>query len=379
MARKSRFGYIRKLPSGNYQASYKYQLETHKAPYTFPTKTEAKNWLAEQQLTLSRGEWIPPHQTEALQRSRASKKPTFNEWADMWLQQLENRSASPNTLRSYISILRKHLRPVFGQMRLDEITTQFIREWHNTLPAASPGARYNAYRCLSAAMAAAVDEEVIKETPVKIKGAGAKKKIRDEARERVAELADVEKIAENMKEQRYAIMVWLAAAAGLRYSEIAALRLKHYDPTERVLKIRAGVKRAPNGELLEGPPKTRLSVRDVPVSPLLADKLEEHINRFRSGAGAEELLVAPVKTRKERAFVSNKALHTSFNPACEAAGLPGFGFHQLRATCATQLMRSGATPAEIQAILGHSDWATSVLYQRAPKERLADAVSRMFS
>ena len=44
-----------------------------------------------------------------------------------------------------------------------------------------------------------------------------------------------------------------------------------------------------------------------------------------------------------------------FNPACDAAGLKGFRFHDLRHTAATLLMEAGAPLHAVQRILRHSN------------------------
>lgn len=378
MAKKSSFGNLQKLPSGNYRARFKFAGVWQNAPYTFPSKQEAQIWLAEQHVALGRGEWEPPTEVAKRQKAKAARGITMNEWIDRWLQICEERGYSPNTIRTYISNCRAHIRPQLGSLYLKDVTKDVVKTWYRNFPADKRGARSAIYRTLSSLMAVAVEEELITESPVAIKGAMSKPRVRDEARERVAELEDVQRIAESMREARYRICVWLAACAGLRYSEIAALRLKHYDKKAGVLKIRAAVKRTHTGATVEGVPKTKTSVRDVPISPILRKKLDEHIRLYLPEADRDALLVQSPRTVGTDAFLSNNSLHRYYNPACAAAGLPGFGFHQLRATCATQLMRAGATPAEIQAILGHSDWATSMLYQRAPKERLAEAVGRMW-
>jgi integrase len=42
-------------------------------------------------------------------------------------------------------------------------------------------------------------------------------------------------------------------------------------------------------------------------------------------------------------------------PACQRAGLPGLGFHDLRRTNATLLVASGASIRDAQELLGHDD------------------------
>ena len=167
-------------------------------------------------------------------------------------------------------------------------------------------------------------------------------------------------------------MIYLAAWAGLRYGEIAALRRRHIDLKERRIMVRGAVKRSETGALMEGVPKTATGRRDVPISDPLAARLKDHLAKY-VGKSQDALIVYS----SAGTFLSNKTLHNSYNPAVTAAGLPGFNFHQLRATCATMLARAGATEAEIQAILGHSTWSMSQIYQRATRERLVEVVNRM--
>lgn len=368
------FGSIRKLPSGRFQARYKLKIgpatRTFNAPGTFRTKREAAQWLDQQSADISRGE-RKPHTYH--QSGTKASNPLLRDYAQTWLQKLEERDVSPNTMRSYLSTLRCHILPKLGEYELRAITKPILNNWYETTAVNSSGAKRNAYRTLSSLLNAAVDDDLIPSSPLHIKGALAKPKTRNEARERVASVKQVEQIASLMPEQM-GIAVFLAAWAGLRWNEIAALRRKHIDLESGVIRVRAGVKRKPNGGLVEGPPKSALGVRDIPLAPVLRERLEAHLDKHVDSR--PEALIVYSSAGRDR-FLSNKSLHTRYDRAVSQVGLDGFGFHQLRATCATWLMRSGATPAEIQAILGHSDWATSQLYQRASKERLRQVMNSL--
>ncbi|NGO70749.1 hypothetical protein [Streptomyces boncukensis] len=55
------FGFIRKLPSGRFQASYLAPDGTRRnADRTFRTKTEASAWLADVRARLDKGDWHGP-------------------------------------------------------------------------------------------------------------------------------------------------------------------------------------------------------------------------------------------------------------------------------------------------------------------------------
>jgi hypothetical protein len=66
MANRRSFGYIRRLPSKRYQASYiGPDLGRHAAPDTFETNMEAEGWLRDERKIISSGEWMPPKRRAA--------------------------------------------------------------------------------------------------------------------------------------------------------------------------------------------------------------------------------------------------------------------------------------------------------------------------
>ncbi|MFM8733053.1 MAG: tyrosine-type recombinase/integrase, partial [Phycisphaerales bacterium] len=60
---------------------------------------------------------------------------------------------------------------------------------------------------------------------------------------------------------------------------------------------------------------------------------------------------------RRRAESNSNFMHRTFHPAREAAGVEWAGLHTLRHTCATRLIRKGATALQVQRWLGHSSVA----------------------
>ncbi len=50
--------------------------------------------------------------------------------------------------------------------------------------------------------------------------------------------------------------------------------------------------------------------------------------------------------------------------------------HALRHTCATELLRSGATLADVQRLLGHASVKTTSIYLASDEERQEDVIAR---
>ncbi|HEY6684789.1 MAG TPA: hypothetical protein VI094_01135 [Propionibacteriaceae bacterium] len=63
------FGYIRRLPSKRYQASYiGPDLARHAAPDTFETKLDAEGWMRDERKIITSEEWTPPKSRAAAAR-----------------------------------------------------------------------------------------------------------------------------------------------------------------------------------------------------------------------------------------------------------------------------------------------------------------------
>ena len=63
MARES-WGIVDRLPSGRYRARYTHDGARHKAPETFETKTQAREYLAGERSTIAASTWIHPDERD---------------------------------------------------------------------------------------------------------------------------------------------------------------------------------------------------------------------------------------------------------------------------------------------------------------------------
>lgn len=145
MAQRSRFGSVRKLPSGRFQVRFTVPgtERTITAPITYETKTDAETWLAMQRADLARGTWRPAP-VRAL---------TFREYAERWLAQ---RDLRPRTVAHYRKILDRFILPGLGYLALAKISPEIVRTWMARLTT-GPTYKSHAYRLLSAIMRTAVD------------------------------------------------------------------------------------------------------------------------------------------------------------------------------------------------------------------------------
>lgn len=163
---RSRWGSVRKLPSGRYQARYAVGTTWHNAPNTFRTKREADAYLAVVRSDVDRGAWIDPD----------ASKVAFHAFAARWLA--ERPQLRPRTVELYEGLLRLHINPVLGDIELGQITPTRVRTWRaDMLTAGKPGASTVAksYRLVHAIFATATEDGVVLRNPCLVKGASAEK------------------------------------------------------------------------------------------------------------------------------------------------------------------------------------------------------------
>ena len=99
-----------------------------------------------------------------------------------------------------------------------------------------------------------------------------------------------------------------------------------------------------------GPPKTRSSVRTVPMPQLVVDALSLHLGEQPAAPG--DLVFRP---RTGGAVWPNTFQSSVWRPAVQRAGLPvDTRFHDLRHFLASLLIASGESVKTVQAVLGHA-------------------------
>ena len=352
---RSRFGSLRKLPSGRWQARFTLpgtdRMVT--APMTFTAKIDAETWLATQRADLARGQWRPAP-VRAL---------TFREYAERWLQE---RNLRPRTHQHYRKILDRFLLPQLGDMPLAKITPEIVRTWHARL-VTGPVYKSHAYNLLRTITRTAADDQLIAMSPCAIRAAG---NVRRGRQITVPTIEDLQKIVQATPD-RYRVLVLLCAWCALRYGEAVELRRKDIDLRNEVIHVRRGVTWV-NGDVIVGPPKSTAGVRDVHIPPHLVPLIKTHLNEH---AGIE--LLFPSQT-------GHQLRHQDFWPhwklARDAASRPDLHVHHLRHFGAVLAAQSGATIKELMGRLGHSTPEMAMVYQHAGAERdkeIARALSKL--
>lgn len=151
-------------------------------------------------------------------------------------------------------------------------------------------------------------------------------------------------------------MVYLGAVNGLRWGEVAGLRVRHLDLDLGTVAVAETVARGRKGVVQVGEPKSDAGRRTLPVPPALSAMLVDHLAALGVAAGDADALL----------FTDEETGRTTYQ---------GLGFHDLRRASATGLVAAGVDVKTAQAVLGHTDSRVTLdLYAQVVTEQHKAAV-----
>lgn len=145
---------------------------------------------------------------------------------------------------------------------------------------------------------------------------------------------------------RLRTLILVLGYCGLRFGEAAALTVANVDTKAKRIHVRRSVTYVPGKGLVEGPTKGKQS-RTVPVPEFLAKLLKTEL----AGRGEKDLVFPSARgggwlTLGQGRYAFQKA--TGAVDGCE-----GVRLHDLRHTCASLAIKSGANIKVVQKLLGH--------------------------
>ncbi|MFJ6464718.1 tyrosine-type recombinase/integrase [Streptomyces sp. NPDC091387] len=353
---RRRFGAVRQYRSGRWTASYLGpDGQDFRAPDTFDTKKDAEVWLSQVEADLTRGNWQDPDAGAV----------NFKEYALQWV---DERGLSATTDELYRRLLRRHLLPTFEGLDLDEITASRVRTWRTERLACTGAATTvaKAYRLLKAIMETAVDDELIRRNPCRIRGAGKE----SSAERQIATVAQVDALADALG-PRWRLMVYLGAYGPMRPEEQAELRRKDVDLDEMTIRVRMAAPELTTGRRAPGDTKSDAGKWVVVLPAFLRTDLPRHLDWYAE-KGPDGLLFVGEKGEPFR----RSTFGQKWRRARALVGMPeGFRFYDLRHTGHTLATRSGATLKDTMVRAGQSSEKAALIYQHSDLERQQEVAS----
>jgi integrase len=322
--------------------------------------------------------------SETTVQRRVGEALTIAEVAARYHRAAERKGRKRSTLQDLESQARVHLDPFFADKAVDKVTPEDVQDfvWHLEAKELAPKSVQNIVGTLSALFNFAklprnrwatvnpcegVEIEAgSKETDVRFLTLDELDALIAHARPR-----DPRQPVDFQELDR--VLYRVAAMTGLRQGELLALRWMDVDWLAGRVRVRQNLVR---GEF--GTPKSRRSVRSVPMADEVARALEGW-SQTSSWTGDEDLVFANPLTGEP---IAAGKVTKRMQAALEAAGMSTrrYVFHDLRHTFGTRMASAGAPLVSIKAWMGHQSITTTLIYADwCPSGRDAELVAAAFS
>ena len=341
--------------------------------------------LAEKEATV----WERRMQEEFIAQKQALEpnEITFENFVkQIWLPaQQKQKDLRPSTL-SFQNSMLKNILPSFTGVKIRAITSaelerflEYLKNEYRTKqnkPLAPKTIRHH-YAILNLIFDYAVKNDYIASNPLSKVDSPRLVKHKVDALSNGEVLSFIKEV--NKLPQMQRLMYTLLLTTGIRRGECFGLQWGDIDLKNCIIRIERNVTYTAFKGISVGLPKTNTGIREIPITDgvvaLLIDykKCEEQNGFFSEHAFLFHATDAPLVPH-DPTYIT-----THMKRFMKRIGLPDMSPHDLRHTCASLLIQSGADIKSVQDILGHADASTTLnFYARSNLETMRGATAKAF-
>lgn len=310
---------------------------------------------------------------------------TYRELVALWWESYKN-TIKPNSQQSMEGIVRLHILPVFGDYKLDKLTTPIIQQqvnkWADKANKGEKGSYAN-YSFLNninrrilqyGVTMQAIQHNPARDVIIPRKQQNKEHKVKFFSNQELKQFLDyLEDLDQSSYENFFDYVLYKTLlASGCRIGEALALEWPDIDLKKGTISISKTLNRYQETNT----PKSKAGLREIDidkatVSLLKQYKKRQQVQSWQLGR-SEGIVFTPFTTKYAYACLLRKRLQSHF----KAAGVPDISFHGFRHTHATIMLYAGIEAKDLQYRLGHSNISMTLnTYVHATKEGAKKAVS----
>ncbi len=321
------------------------------------TKREAEARLAELLHKANQGDFVEP------------SKLTFGQWLDHWLETTVKPPATrPRTYETYEIVIRRHVKPTIGKIRLQELDAMHLEEYYRKKgETLSQTTLKQHHAVISKALKSAVVKKYVQNNVATL--VENKPKVTEKPPGAVVNCWEKEEAQKFLKEARKrdaqtVAQFALALDSGARRSELRGLKWENVNLEEGTVRIIEQLVRY-DKKLIAGPPKNgkprTIHISAETVSLLNLHRKEQLELKLRNGKAYEDQGLVFAKqwdqmTRKHHSLgepLVRGAVNKDFEALIKTTEVKRISFHGLRHTSATLLLQAGIPVHAVSERLGH--------------------------
>ncbi|MEV0363958.1 tyrosine-type recombinase/integrase [Nocardia fusca] len=285
--------------------------------------------------------------------------------AEAWIA--GNPSWEKSTRTRYEGIVRTHIKPVWGEIRLSDLTHDTIQDWVTRQVEA--GAAGGTVRKNLGVLSQICDYAVVSRRIAVNPCLTVKRPKQGLAGRRYLSGLEVERLAETSGGNWLTVMV--LAYCGLRFAELAGLQVSGVHLSRRRFQIERTITEV-DGTLVIKAPKDHQR-RSVPFPEFLVKPLTEHLE----GKGADDEVFTSTRGGVLRVRNMRRDWWDASATAAERSGLTP---HEMRHTAASLAVSQGASVLAVQRMLGHDKPSTTLdVYSDLFDDDLDEVATRLDS
>lgn len=315
-----------------------------------------------------------------------SDNPTVEQWCHEWLWSYKRNSVKQKTFDQYETILRTHIIPDIGDIRLADLKTMHIQRIINKMH--DSGLSHRTIEVMKIVMHAALKQAQRN----KLVGENVCENVvlprKQPKRIRVLNEDEQTKLIAALKDNYIGRGLLFALYTGMRRGEVLALKWSDYDKNEKTISITKALSRVrtynKNGNktmLTVTTPKTDTSIRTVPLIDKAVELLAEH--KCKQERYME--LVGDYYTDNDLIFSSSRGdyldpgnFNRKVNKTVKKIGIAQISPHALRHSFATRGLEAEVSLKAMQELLGHSSiTVTGDIYTHILKEQKRKEISKL--
>lgn len=321
-------------------------------------------------------------------------KLTLETWLNNWFNEYSLNSIKQSTRVSYETFITKHINPVIGKIKLQNLRPDIIQKFYNDKlengrldgkGGLSPKTIKNIHVMLHEALEQALKNGLITRN---VTEAVTLPKITKKEM-RVLTSDEQSRLLKLCNNENNGIFVILALSTGMRLGEILGLKWEDINFKNKLLTVKRTVNRLKNYNsnidsktaLIVNSPKTENSIRIIPLNEkiikcLKSYKTFQNEKYFKLGVHmGEDNFVFPNSLGNTG---EPKTYQKIFTNLTKEANIENAHFHCLRHTFATRALEEGIPAKTVSEILGHANVSTTLdLYSHVLLDTKRNAIERM--
>lgn len=280
---------------------------------------------------------------------------SLDAWFDIWYE-MNRENYRYNTLKARKRRYEHDIKPIMGDMLITDIKTIHCQNVMLSLKGKFSKSTLSQTRSLMKILFDyAMDNGVIRINPVtrKVKVVGGM----DERTARILTMQEQNKLIECLDNYSFKNQYLFVLNTGLRCGEMIALTWDDVDFNGRKVSVnKTATVVAQDSHVIVNPPKTKSSIREVPLTQEALRILNEQ--KRRKIINIKNSMY--VFTGNDGEIVSNQNYSRTLAHICRKNGIEPISMHSLRHTFATRCIEAGMKPKTLQTILGHSTLAMTM-------------------